>query len=534
VPETPSRDGDLRYQVVAASGRHAVQQGLTLDELRDGPTREALKLVLQRRQHLYQANGAILYFASPSGRDMVACLDTAAALDNNERALLEVFCSNIAVCLDNLALVSRLRNQAYVDPLVQLPNRVHFVEHVDHCIAQRGVDGWVVVIVDVDNFAEINDALGHRYGDTLLKSVAQRMRAAFGKDVLIARVASDVFALCGREEVVLPHVAGGLFLRPFDVDGVQQTVSATLGIARLAEVEGGGVDALKAANIALKRAKQDQRGQQAYSTRDMGIEIRERVKLLGDLRGAFAEERLFLSYQPQLRFADRKVVGVEALLRWRREDGRFISPMQFIPLAEQSGLIIAIGEWVMRTACRQQKIIETAGFPGLRMAINVSVVQFRHPKFLDMVNSALLDSGADPALIELEITESVAMLEADYMVSMIDRLKARGVQIAVDDFGTGFSSLSYLQRLKVDRLKIDRSFVLQMSRADAHSIAGMVIDLGKHLGLTVIAEGVEDAEQAARLIELGCPEAQGYHYARPMEAEQLIEWLRQHQAAHPD
>jgi diguanylate cyclase len=522
--------GQPSYNLVAAAGRHRRLADLPLEDVRDDAIRGLVTRALQQRKSVHQAAASVFHITSPSRRDMAVYLETTAPLDSTERALLEVFCSNIAVCFDNIGLLSRLRKQAYFDPLVAWPNRVHFVEHVDRSIAQSGSEGWLVVIVDIDNFAEINDALGHRYGDSLLKQVARRLAEALGDDVPRARVASDVFAVCGRAEADLPHLLSDLFLRPFEVEGVQQTVSATLGIARLADVD-GGVDALKAANIALKRAKQERRGQHAYFTREMGVHVRERVKLLADLRGAFAAERLLLHYQPQVRFADRAVVGVEALIRWRTEEGRFISPLQFIPLAEDSGLIVSIGEWVLRTACRQQKALVASGFPGLRMAVNVSVVQFRHPQFLDMLDAALIDTCVDPTLIELEITESLAMLEADSMLNMLDRVKARGVQIAIDDFGTGFSSLSYLQRLKVDRLKIDRSFIAQMSRANAQSIAGMVVELGKHLGLTVIAEGVENAEQAARLIELGCPEAQGYYYARPMDAGQLFAWLHQQQGA---
>ena len=306
-------------------------------------------------------------------------------------------------------------------------------------------------------------------------------------------------------------------------------MSATLGITRIDEVEGSGIDALKAASIALKRAKQEQRGHYAYFSRAMGVEIRERVKLLQDLRGAFACERLFLNYQPQVRLPDGRPVGVEALIRWRGEAGRFIPPDQFIPLAEHSGLIVPIGEWVMRTACRQQMALTEEGYAGLRMAINVSVVQFRQSNFLDVLDAALADSGVDPAHIELEITESVAMLEADYMVRMFNEIKARGLQIAVDDFGTGFSSLSYLQRLSLDRLKIDKSFVNQMGdKVDGKSIAAMVTDLGRNLGLAVIAEGVEDAQQAERLTALGCHEAQGYYYGRPMDDLGLREWLVAH------
>ncbi|MDB5936223.1 MAG: hypothetical protein JWQ01_3567, partial [Massilia sp.] len=220
-------------------------------------------------------------------------------------------------------------------------------------------------------------------------------------------------------------------------------------------------------------------------------------------------------------------VGAEALLRWRPADGEFVSPARFIPIAEYSGLIIEIGEFVLRAACEELVRLRAAGHRDFTMSVNVSQVQFRHPVFLDMLRSALEDSGAPPEYIELEITESMAMEEPDLLIQMLAEVKRTGVSIAIDDFGTGFSSLSYLQRLQIDRLKIDRAFVTEITgSARGSSIAEMVIQLGRNLGLSVVAEGVEDERQAQILQALGCPMAQGFLFARPMPAEGLYEWLR--------
>lgn len=515
------------YRVISAVGEYARYFDVEIDDLPENDVRDALRSTLRQRATQIERKRTILYLASSAGRDMAIFLQTPFMLSQTDRKLLEVFCSNIAVCFDNVALVSKLRNQAYFDSLLSLPNRMNLIEEMDAYVDRGKVDGYSVTLVDIDHFAELNDALGHRYGDSLLKAVAERMRSCLPTNVMLARVAGDAFGVFGPSDLLSPAEILDIFALPFEINGVPQTMSATLGIAHLEDVEGSGVDALKAASIALNRAKQDQRGGFSSFTREMGIEIRARVKLLEDLRGAFACERLFMHYQPQVRFSDGELIGLEALIRWKSEDGRFVPPDQFIPLAEHSGLIVAIGEWVMRTSMLQQKKLTDEGFSGIRMAINVSVVQFRHPDFLATVDSALESSGVDPALIELEITESVAMLEADYMVSMINQLKARRLQIAIDDFGTGFSSLSYLQKLSVDRLKIDRSFVNQMSeQSSGKSIASMVIDLGQNLGLSVIAEGVEDEAQARRLFDLGCDEAQGFYFGRPMEEAALRDWIR--------
>lgn len=527
--ETVDAAGEPHFRVVAAVGGCASEAGRTIKELR-ADIGEIVRDTVRDGHHRFERRRTSLYVASVAGRDLVIYLETSVAPGITERKLLEVFCSNVAVCLDNLALVSKLRSQAYFDQLLMLPNRMYLVEEMDRFIDRGGRESFRVVLVDIDHFAETNDALGHRYGDSLLRSVAVRLRRGLSSDVILARVAGDAFGVFGRSDQLQPETILSLFAVPFDVDGVPQTVSATLGLASFVDIEGSGVDALKAASIALKRAKQERRGGFSFFTREMAIDIRARVKLLEELRGAFASDRLLLHYQPQVRLDDEKLVGLEALIRWKSEDGRFIPPDRFIPLAEHSGLIIAVGEWVMRTAMLQLKMLCDEGFCGVRMAINVSVVQFRHPDFLDMVDSAIAASGVNPSMVELEITESVAMLEADYMVAMLGHLKERGLQIAVDDFGTGFSSLSYLQKLAVDRLKIDRSFINQMNEAsDNRSIAAMVIDLGRNLGLSVIAEGVEDAAQASRLRELGCHEAQGFYYARPMDERTLRGWICEHQ-----
>ncbi len=276
----------------------------------------------------------------------------------------------------------------------------------------------------------------------------------------------------------------------------------------------------------MKRAKSQQRTGHFYFSRSMGVEIRERVRMMHALRGGFQHGQLFLDYQPQVDLATNRAFGAEALLRWRLDDGRLVPPDRFIPIAEYSGLIVEIGEWVLRQACAELMRLRAAGHRDFTMSVNVSQVQFRHPRFLDMLRAALDDTGAPPEYIELEITESMAMEEPAALVEKLAQVKRTGVSIAIDDFGTGFSSLSHLQRLQVDRLKIDRAFVTEITgSARGGSIAQMVVQLGRNLGLSVIAEGVEDERQAQILRQLGCPLAQGFLYARPLSPQKLLEWL---------
>ena len=524
-------DGCRELMVMAASGHYAHHSHHA--PLADARIRELMDQALAQRRNVYGSDFIMLYFAGKASRDFVAYFDVACPSGDINQRLLEVFCGNVAVGLDNVELVSHLHNAAFYDQLCKLPNRTRLLEILDARLAvaapaEQSADQATLALVDLDHFAETNDALGHQFGDLLLVSVANRLQADLGRQVMVARIGGDIFALLGDTSLVTPAALLVLFQRPFRIDGQDVQLSATLGLVRLDEHEGTGGDALKDADIALKRAKSQQRAGYCYFSRSMGVEIRERVRMMHALRTAFGQRQLFVMYQPQIDLETRRPVGAEALLRWQTEDGTFVSPDRFIPIAEYSGLIIDLGEWVLRTACRELMAVRAAGHLDFVMSVNVSQVQFRHPHFLEMRRRALEETGAPPQNVELEITESMAMEEPDLLIKMLDQIKQTGVSIAIDDFGTGFSSLSYLQRLQVDRLKIDRAFVTEITgSARGSSIAEMVIQLGRNLGLTVIAEGVEDERQAQILHALGCPLAQGFLFARPMKADALEAWLNE-------
>jgi diguanylate cyclase (GGDEF)-like protein len=467
-----------------------------------------------------------MFFPGKAGRDFVACIPLERPLTDVEHRLLKVFCGMVAVSLDNCELVTDLNNSAFNDPLTGLPNRTRLVELIDAKLANAQGKDAVLALVDLDHFAETNDALGHRFGDMLLVAVGQRLTSRLAPGLAIGRIGGDIFCVLGEADAVQPLQLQALFRESFHIDGQDVQVSSTLGLVRLLEHDGTGADALKDADIALKRAKLQQRAGHFYFSRSMGVEIRERVRMMHALRGGFQRGELFLHYQPQVDLGTNRAFGVEALLRWRQEDGHLVPPDRFIPIAEYSGLIVEIGEWVLRQACEELMRLRAAGHVHLTMSVNVSQVQFRHPLFLDMLRQALADTGAPPEFIELEITESMAMEEPAVLVEKLAHVKHTGVSIAIDDFGTGFSSLSHLQRLQVDRLKIDRTFVTEITgSARGGSIAQMVVQLGRNLGLSVIAEGVEDERQAQILRQMGCPLAQGFLYSRPLSPEDLLAWL---------
>jgi diguanylate cyclase (GGDEF)-like protein len=523
---------DLRAQhlaVMACAGSFCRLSGGVLAAPDDARTLEAIGRTLAQRASIFEMEYATLYFGGKSSRDFAAFIRLARPLGEIEKSLLEVFCSNVSVGLENVELVAHLHNAAFYDQLSKLPNRTRLVEILDATLIGPGRESATLSLVDLDHFAETNDALGHQFGDLLLVAVAARLQSRLGRQLTVARIGGDIFSVLGDAAAVNPDSILSLFQTPFSIDGQDVQLSATLGLVRLSEHDGSGADALKDADIALKRAKVQQRTGHFYFSRSMGVEIRERVRMMHALRTGFAKGELSVVYQPQIDLATRRPVGAESLLRWQTGDGEFVSPVRFIPIAEYSGLIIEIGEFVLRAACDELVRLRAAGHRDFTMSVNVSQVQFRHPVFLDMLRSALEDSGAPPEYIELEITESMAMEEPDLLIQMLAEVKRTGVSIAIDDFGTGFSSLSYLQRLQIDRLKIDRAFVTEITgSARGSSIAEMVIQLGRALGLSVVAEGVEDERQAQILQALGCPMAQGFLFARPMPAPALYAWLDEH------
>ena len=514
-----------QIRLIAATGRFAPFVEQTLSTLSDLTLEARVFETFTEHRNRHDAESCTLFFASETGNNLVAYIETRRPLNEVSRRLLEVFCANIRVNFDNVQLFDQLHDHAYNDQLLHIPNRLAFMHAVSDAIHARRLSE-TIALVDIDHFSHINDALGYRYGDAMLKAVARRLVENLPESTVISRMTADTFGILGSDEVISPANLHALFHEPFVVEGAEQSLSATIGFARLSDIQGSGTEAVKLANIALNQAKNTSRGEGVYFTPAMEFETRARLRLLRELRSAFDEERLFVTYQPQYSLSTRQLIGVEALLRWRTDEGNFVSPNQFIPLAESSGLIVGLGKWVLRTACHDLKRLVDDGFKDLRMSVNVSVMQFRHPGFAETIDEVLAESRIDPRLLELEITESVAMLDAGFMLSTLNQLKERGISIAIDDFGTGFSSLSYLERLNVDRLKVDQSFIEQMGQADSSlRIVETIVQLGRTLQLQVIAEGVEHRAQAELLEHIGCHEAQGYLYAKPMTFRQLRAFL---------
>jgi diguanylate cyclase (GGDEF)-like protein len=512
--------------IVGAAGKFRDWINHPLHDLQDKKIANALRQCLEQRRNIIDESGTTLFFSTSAERDIAVYLNTGEPLTAMDTQMLEVFCTNIAIGFENVDLFQQLNAYAFSDLLCNIPNRTRLLQIIAEQ-RQTGSAGWTIALVDVDHFSEINDALGHENGDRLLRAVAERLRGGLNKETILARIAADTFAIFGKNDHIDPLQLQHLFDTPFAVSEYFLRVRGTIGLATLDNGQNEQT-ALQHAHIALNRAKNDLRGRYCYYTAEMETETKSRLTLLHDLRAAIEAQGLELHFQPQIDLHTGKIVGAEALLRWNTPQG-MIPPDRFIPLAEYSGLIIDLGEWVLRSACIEAKKWHQNGFPDLRIAINVSMVQFRSPSFVKMVKQALEDIAIDPHLVELEITESVAMEGAIGLENLLNQLRGLGVMLAIDDFGTGFSSLSYLQRLNVDRLKIDRSFVNTLGAADAQtSIAEMIVRLGQNLKLTVIAEGVETEDQAQALRQLGCQEAQGFLYSKALPASQFFNWLKAH------
>ncbi|MFQ3629828.1 MAG: EAL domain-containing protein, partial [Cyanobacteriota bacterium] len=427
-----------------------------------------------------------------------------------------------------------MRYQASHDALTSLPNRLLFNDQLSLALASAQQDDEMlgVAFLDLDRFKLINDSLGHAAGDELLQEVARRLRACLRPCDAIARWGGDEFTLVlphlhSAEDIT--HIAQRILDRltsSFYLGDQELYITASLGIA-LFPYDGADVETLlKNADLAMYQAKQQGKNNYQIYHEGMAVQTLNHLALESDLRKALSREELLLHYQPQIDLATGAIVGVEALLRWQHPLLGFVSPAQFIPLAEESGIICSIGEWVLQTACRQQRAWQDAGLPPMRMAVNLSAQQFQQSNLATSILQTLEETGMEPQYLELEITESAAMRDVQFTSSTLSRLVDLGVQIAMDDFGTGYSSLSVIKHFPLHTLKIDQSFVRDAPHNSSDvAIANTVVALGRGLGLKVLAEGVETAEQVQFLRSIQCDFAQGYYFSRPLPPEAIAPLL---------
>jgi diguanylate cyclase (GGDEF)-like protein/PAS domain S-box-containing protein len=430
---------------------------------------------------------------------------------------------------------SRIEHLASHDALTGLPNRALLRDRVEQAIvhARRTGSRVAVMYVDLDQFKLVNDSWGHPAGDALLVEVGTRLRSAMREGDTVARLGGDEFVVLladlarpGDSALVARKIAGAL-APPIVLDGRETLVTASIGIAIWPE-DGEGLEALlQCADVAMYRAKDEGRNGYQYYSGEMGAQARARVEVESGLRQALERAELRLHWQPQVDLASGEVRGCEALMRWERPGRGLVSPAQFIPLAEESGLIVPIGEWALRSACREAAGWAAAGLGRIQVAVNLSARQFRQGSVVETVRAALAESGLPAACLELEITESVVARDLDQVVKALEQLRRMGVSVAIDDFGTGYSSLSYLRTLPIQKVKIDRSFIKGIPEdREAAALVGEIIRLAHVLSLEVVAEGVETAPQAAFLRDAGCEKMQGFLFSRPVPSAEFAALVR--------
>ena len=429
---------------------------------------------------------------------------------------------------DRKVLEEQLKHQAFHDPLTGLANRALFVDRVEHALARGERDGMrvAVLFVDLDDFKTINDSLGHNGGDEVLVAVAGRLRECFRPGDTFARFGGDEFAIL-VEDTSLSNATSVAYRivdalgEPFSIGGREVMIHASVGI-EFAEAQGTRTDELlRNADVAMYVAKGKGKARYQLFEPSMHTAALRRLEVKADLRRAVEKDEFVLHYQPIVSLNGGALLGMEALVRWNHPERGLLPPLDFISVAEQSGLITPLGRWVLREACRQATKWPLSN-PSISLSVNVSTTQFQQPGLVEDVANALWDSGLDPSILTLEITESVLVHDTDAVIEKLHRLKDFGVKVAIDDFGTGYSSLGYLKRFPIDILKIDKSFIDGVGNgAEEAAIAQAIIKLGESLGLEVVAEGIELPEQIDALQLLRCERGQGFFFSAPVDAETM-------------
>lgn len=426
------------------------------------------------------------------------------------------------------AVAKEMEHQAHHDTLTGLPNRMLLNDRIDNALAHANRDGSVLAILflDLDRFKIINDSLGHDVGDELLKMVAKGIASCIRDEDTVARLGGDEFV------VLLSHISGAgdagkiarkiieVLAEPVMCHGHDLAVTTSIGIS-IYPYDGSDANTLmKNADISMYRAKELGRNKHIYYTAEMNAASRKQLAIETNLRRALSKNELTVLYQPKVDITTNRIVGAEALLRWEHPTMGLISPEDFIPIAEDSGLIVPIGEWALNCALQQQKIWHDDGYTELKMAVNISPIQLARPGLISTLEKALLDSGVNPKMVELEITENVVMQNIDHVIATLEEIKSIGINISMDDFGTGYSSLNYLRKLPIDTVKIDRSFVHDIPHNKENvSIAKAIIAMSKSLGLQIVAEGVENIKQVHFFKQQGCYIVQGFLFSKPVSAE---------------
>lgn len=516
----------LNARLVGVAGRFASMAMQELSSIEEGVIRDMLVEALTKRCAIEAPGSQVLFFdGADSTPPAAAYLATARLLDDTERDLLRVFATNANSGLINVALTSRLDRMAYEDPLLRIPNRNALQRSIKEILEIEGARNRVLLFIELEQYAQSSLTLGIEQGQQMLVRLCDQLKQAFPPPCIVAHLHEGVFAVLGPTLLLAQH----------KIDVLEQTndpsdaplIGLTTARVDLDGYVGSERSVVAAGPLLLKRARMPGNG--GHIEYKQGEELEDQASLLlsHKLYKSLRGEGIGVAFQAQFDLSTGDIVGAEVLARWRDDDGSEIPPARFIPVAEATGMIVPLGRQVLDLACEALVAIDRAGFPGFRIAVNVSPIQFHRREFFDELMATVSLYGVLPRQIELEITESVVMADFEADTAILSKLREAGFAVAIDDFGTGYSSLRYVQALPVTTLKLDRHFTSEIGLVgDERSIADMILMLGQRLGISVLAEGVETEAQADWLTEHGCDCAQGYRFARPEPLEALLDRLR--------
>ncbi|WP_233588301.1 bifunctional diguanylate cyclase/phosphodiesterase [Herminiimonas sp. KBW02] len=481
-------------------------------------------VVTNFESRVYRRNGEIIWIS-----------ENARSVYNSDGALL-FFEGTVEAITERKLHEAEIQFQATHDALTGLPNRTLLYDRMQQAVlhSERYDNLTAIAFLDLDQFKFINDSLGHQVGDELLKITAQRLTSCLRESDTVARQGGDEFVLLLTDqpnEEAITHTMQRVLhevSQPWKANDLEFQITCSIGVTLCPDDGRDAETLLKNADSAMYKAKELGRNNFQYFSAEMNTSVTDRLELLNRLRQAISNEDFVLHYQPKVCLASHRIIGAEALVRWNSAHSGMVSPASFIPLAEETGLIIPLGEWVLRTACRQNRAWQDAGYPPIPISVNLSPRQLARGDIVEVVERILDETGLQAQYLELEITESVMTTDVEKSFALLTRLRALGVKISLDDFGTGYSSLSYLKRFPVDTLKIDQSFVRDIATdQDSAAIVKAIISLGRNLNLTVLAEGIETEDQFRFLLENGCDEGQGYLMSKPIPNKNFVDLLTQ-------
>ncbi|MBD0383201.1 EAL domain-containing protein [Paenibacillus sedimenti] len=504
----------------------SIKQDVIYKPISDVNTKRFIGEVLQTGKE-YEDMELMLH--PKQGQDELVCLFDAFPIHDENMQIMGAF-AQFRDITERYHTQKQINYLAYHDDLTGLPNRRYFAGHVADLLRHGAKNNsiFAIMFLDLDSFKKINDTLGHNNGDTLLKLVADRLKiCCHAPNQLVSRMGGDEFTIVLQEitdHIDAIHVAEQIiqtFEKPFAIDGYEFYITASIGIAFYPHDGMNAETLMKNADIALYRAKDEGKNNYAIFKPTQNSGGLERLTLENSIRKALQQEEFVLYYQPQIKLQTGEIIGTEALVRWKHPTLGLVPPGKFIPIAEETGLIVPLGEWVLRTACRQNQIWKEKGFAPMKVSVNLSSRQFSKQNLVDTVKRILLETELDPQYLELEITESMTM-NVEIAIEVLGKLKELGIQICIDDFGTGYSNLYYLKLFSIDRLKIDQSFVRDiMTDTNDADIVATIIAMAHKLGIDVIAEGVENKDQLDFLRSQNCHEVQGFYYHRPLPANEI-------------